>query len=65
MRFDYEYIRDKYDTNQMDRSILDGRYLVHQFDTMGFTPLHWAVKKEDQQMCRLLMRSKIIKMKKR
>ena len=59
MRFDYEYIRDKYDKNEMDRSILDGRYLVHQFDTMGFTPLHWAIKKGDVEMCILLLRNKV------
>lgn len=57
MRCDYKYIREKYDKDEMDRSIIDDRYLLHHYDALGWTPLHWAIKRNDIKMTRLLLQS--------
>ena len=36
------------------------KYIVYQFDSIGFTPLHHAVKKESVEMCEILLQYKSI-----
>ena len=41
-------VRDDFFKNpDFDKAIIENRYLVYQFDHMGQTLLHWAVKKND------------------
>lgn len=46
-----------YKDPNFDNSIIDDRYLVYNIDTMGFTLLHWAVKKNDIGMVKMLLES--------
>ena len=55
MQHNYKYIHKVYHSPGFDRSIVDNRYLIYQFDTMGFTMLHWAAKKNDVAMAKMLL----------
>ena len=48
-----------YNSPDFDRTIIEDRYLVYQFDHMGQTLLHWAVKNNDFKMCQLLIQRTI------
>lgn len=41
--------------NNEDKSAIQNRYLVYQFDYMGQTMLHLAVKKNNVSMTRILL----------
>lgn len=45
---------------QLKNENIKDKYIVYQFDSIGFTPLHHAVKKESVEMCELLLQYKSI-----
>lgn len=50
-----EYMSYMYQQEAFDKSIIDDRYLVYHMDHMGLTPLHWAVKEQNQKMVEMLL----------
>lgn len=53
---DFEkHVKENSDTNWIGNEERMDLFLVHQFDAIGYTPLHWAVKYDYADMCRLLL----------
>lgn len=59
LKRNWDYIEELYNAPGFDKTVIEMRYAIFQFDDTGFTPLHWAVKLGNLDMIKMLIENRI------